>query len=327
MTAEGLGQEVSINHPEVSICLITYNHETFIRRAIEGVLSQEKPFTWELVIAEDCSTDCTRQIVQEYASRDPEHIRLILPPVNTRAMVWVDMMAAARGRWVAYLDGDDYWTDSGKLVKQRAFLAAHPDCTIVAHSMRVLDQSSGRFLAEHRPRGARLWYSLDDLVAMGPFFCNSSVMYRGSALPTCGPDRSVSRVGDWLLHLEAVRHGRIGYLDECMGVYRRMSTSKSAGNRKNFDWALQDLLYTLDRAQSFGASPDAVRRGEARIHFLGALAALEHCNFASFRHEIDASAATRQRISTMQRILVMLRATPRLARAVVRLYVRLSRQQ
>jgi len=314
-------------HPEVSICLITYNHAPFIRRAIEGVLAQEKPFTWELIIAEDCSTDGTREIVRTYAEQDPAHVRLILPPANTGAMVWVDLMAAARGRWVAYLDGDDYWTDPRKLVKQREFLLAHPDSSIVAHTMRVLDQASGRFLADHGPGSAKRWFDLDDLVERGTFFCNSSVMYRGDALPPEGPDRGATHVGDWLFHMQAAQHGRIGFLNERMGVYRSMPTSRSASNRRDVDGALGDLLYSLDRAKSFGASAGAVQRGAARAHFVMAVSALEHGNFPVFRREIDASAEAGPRISTMQRLLIALRRSPTVARAVIRAYARASRQR
>lgn len=314
--------------PEVSICLITFNHEPFIREAIGGVLAQEKPFTWELIIAEDCSTDRTRDIVRSCAAADPEHIRLLLPPVNTRAMVWVEMMASARGRWVAYLDGDDYWTDPQKLTKQRAFLLAHPEYALVAHPMRVLDQLSGRFLADHGPRTGQTSFDLDDLVETGTFFCNSAVMYRGSALPPGGPDRDVTHVGDWLLHMQAARHGRIGLLPEPMGVYRRTHNSKSAANRRDGVGAmLRDQLYSLERARDFGAHPTAIRRGLARAHFVAALSALEHRDFAVFRREIDASAATGERISTMQGLLIGLRRAPAMARAVMWSYAKASRQR
>jgi glycosyltransferase involved in cell wall biosynthesis len=314
--------------PEVSVCLITYNHEPFIREAIDGVLAQEKPFTWELIIAEDCSTDRTREIVRRYAAADPEHIRLLLPPANTRAMIWVEMMASARGRWVAYLDGDDYWTDPQKLGKQRAFLLAHPDCALVAHPVRVLDQASGRFLANHGPRTGRSTFDLDDLVESGTFFANSAVMYRASALPPGGPDRRVTHVGDWLLHMQAARQGWIGLLPEAMGVNRRSGSSKSAANRRHgVDAVLRDQLYSLERARGFGAHPRAIRRGQARAHFVGALSALEHRDFVVFRREIDASAATGERISPMQGLLIGLRHVPGIARAVMWSYARLRRQR
>ena len=68
--------------PLISVCLITYNHEKYIRKAIEGVLQQQTEFSFELIIAEDCSTDNTRKIVQEYADKFPTTIRLILQQKN-----------------------------------------------------------------------------------------------------------------------------------------------------------------------------------------------------------------------------------------------------
>jgi len=64
--------------PLLSVCLITYNHENYIRQAVEGVLMQQVNFDWELIIADDFSTDGTRAILQEYQQKFPDRIRLIL---------------------------------------------------------------------------------------------------------------------------------------------------------------------------------------------------------------------------------------------------------
>src|SRR5688572_11378120 len=109
--------------PIVSVCLITYNHVSFIRDAIEGVLSQKVNFPWEFIIADDFSVDGSRDIVVEYQKKYPELIRLILQEKNVGAANnWFDLMKAPKGKYIAYFEGDDYWIDDHKLQKQVDFL-------------------------------------------------------------------------------------------------------------------------------------------------------------------------------------------------------------
>ena len=97
--------------PLVSVVTITYNHAPYIAKCIEGVLMQQVNFPMEFIIAEDCSTDGTRTICEEYAAKYPDLIRLITSehnvgynPNELRAM------KAVRGKYIAYCEGDDYWT-------------------------------------------------------------------------------------------------------------------------------------------------------------------------------------------------------------------------
>jgi glycosyltransferase involved in cell wall biosynthesis len=310
--------------PEVSVCLITYAHERFVRPAIEGVLAQRTNFDWEFIIAEDFSPDATRAIVEEYGERYPQKIRLILPPANTKAKVWVDLMRAARGRYVAYLDGDDYWTATDKLQRQRDFLVANHDCAMVAHGMDVLDDATGRTMADSPPPGQRSRYSLDDLVEFGTIFRNSSVMYRAEALPKNGPDASLTRVGDWLLHIGAARHGLVGYLNDVMGVYRRAHSSQSTNNRHAPDIVCRELLYTLSEAERFGASSGALARGRARVHFDVAMGSLLVRNNAVFRREMAASLVDGHYVSRAHRTLAALRFVPELARRLLQGYQQIT---
>ena len=119
------------NVPLLSVCLITYNHENYIRQAIEGVLMQKVNFNWELIIAEDCSTDKTRDIILEYKKKHPDFIKLILQEKNVGpAKNWIELITKPNSKYIAYFEGDDYWTDPLKLQKQVGFLEANPDYVI-----------------------------------------------------------------------------------------------------------------------------------------------------------------------------------------------------
>ena len=121
----------------LSVVTITYNHAPYIAKCIEGVLMQQVNFPMEFIIAEDCSTDDTRTVCEEYAERCPELIRL-LP--SERNLGTVDnerrAIAAAKGKYVAVCEGDDYWTDPLKLQRQVNFLESHPDYSVCFHRYR-----------------------------------------------------------------------------------------------------------------------------------------------------------------------------------------------
>lgn len=127
----------------VSVLMITYNHENFIREAIEGVLMQKTDFPVELIIGEDCSTDSTRKICLEYKAKYPDKIRLLLPEFNLGVMRnFIETMQAATGKYIALCEGDDYWTDQYKLQKQVDFLEANSDYSCCFHRYDILDEET-----------------------------------------------------------------------------------------------------------------------------------------------------------------------------------------
>lgn len=121
--------------PCVSVCMITYNHERYIAQAIDGVLMQETDFPIELLIHDDASTDRTAEIVREYEKKHPSIIKAIYQTENQYSKgnpPWVINLKRAQGEFIAYCEGDDYWTDPRKLQKQVDYLNANPDCGLVA---------------------------------------------------------------------------------------------------------------------------------------------------------------------------------------------------
>lgn len=107
-------------HPVVSVHMITYNHEPYIRQAIEGVMMQKTDFEFELVIGEDCSTDKTREICFEYQKKHPDKIRVLWwhENVSKHGGNGGRVLSRCRGQFIAFCEGDDYWTDPLKLQKQ-----------------------------------------------------------------------------------------------------------------------------------------------------------------------------------------------------------------
>lgn len=116
-------------HPVVSVHMITYNHEPYIRQAIEGVMMQQTDFEFELVIGEDCSRDKTREICFEYQRKHPDKIRVLWWHENVSKLGGNDVRVTlhCRGDFIAFCEGDDYWIDPLKLQKQVDAMRDNPN--------------------------------------------------------------------------------------------------------------------------------------------------------------------------------------------------------
>jgi glycosyltransferase involved in cell wall biosynthesis len=205
-----------------SVAMMTYNHECYIAQAIESVLMQETDFPVELVIGEDFSTDGTRAIVQEYADRYPGRIRLLLPERNQGMNANFEAtLTACRGRYVALLEGDDYWTDPHKLQKQVDLLEAHPECSMAVAKTDVYQLEDGQFqykeTLEGKPK-ALLYF--DD--------CSDACYLHTSTyvIPKVTIDFVMNRyqhnivLGDTALRYILLDIGPFAFLQETVSVYR-----------------------------------------------------------------------------------------------------------
>lgn len=121
------------DQPLLSICILTYNHVNFIKHAVESVLAQKTDFKIEVCIGEDQSNDGTREICQKYAEQNPEKIRLFLRDRKDNIKIMgratgrynmLETVKSARGKYIATLEGDDYWIDPLKCQKQVDILEA-----------------------------------------------------------------------------------------------------------------------------------------------------------------------------------------------------------
>ena len=147
----------------VSICCITYNHAQFIRKALDGFLMQEPPTgvskddAWyEILIHDDASTDGTDDIIREYAAKYPGKIFPLYEEVNQYSQGKenvIDMYnyGRAKGKYIAYCEGDDYWTDPLKLRKQVDFMEKHPDYSVCFHCYRSYSVKNDVFRENTQP--------------------------------------------------------------------------------------------------------------------------------------------------------------------------------
>ena len=207
------------SQPVVSVPLITYNHEPHIAQALESVLMQKTHFPIEIVVGEDCSTDKTREIVVEYQNRYPHLIRALLPERNQGPFRNVTAtLNACRGTYIAALEGDDYWTSADKLQRQVDFFEAHPDCAICFHKVLVIDDT-GREAPRTIPLESKPISTLEDLLP-GNFIPSCSAIWRNGLFAALPEWVEEVKFSDWVIHVLNAEHGNIGFIDDCMAVYR-----------------------------------------------------------------------------------------------------------
>jgi len=206
--------------PLVSVIVVTYQHERFIRQAIDSILAQQTAFPVEILISEDLSPDRTREMVIDLQRQHPDTIRLFFSDRNQNDnAVTTRAWAAARGRYVALLDGDDYWTDPAKLQTQVDFLEQHPEVVVCGHAVAVVDED-GR-----ERRGSLYGFGEDrylsrEALAEGAGLPTPSVMFRNTG--TLPPEPAFSSVfnGDCFLFAWLANFGA-GYLSgQVMAVHR-----------------------------------------------------------------------------------------------------------
>jgi glycosyltransferase involved in cell wall biosynthesis len=206
--------------PLVSVVLRTYGHAPFIAQAIESVLVQRTAFPFELVIGEDCSTDGTREIVESYGRAYPEIVKPVLPERNVgHGEMLRQALAATRGELIAYLDGDDYWSSTTKLARQVEFLRANPDCHDCFHDVSLVYDEAGVPSGTISPRFAEEHFGIEQIV-MECFVPAPAMMFRRSVFEELEPEAFDSAWLDWIIHLEAAKHGPLGYIPEVMACYR-----------------------------------------------------------------------------------------------------------
>ncbi len=207
--------------PLVTVVVLTYNHETFIEQAVLSVLAQRTSFPIDVLIGEDCSTDRTREILRRLDATNPGRMTLLFREQNLGlSRNLQDCRERVRGKYMAILEGDDYWIDSGKLQKTADAMEAHPDWSMVFHSARNFydDGTADDLIAPVNPPAAPL--GVPELLLENRVPTHSVSMFRQGLIERT-PDWHVKlRIGDWALNILHADRGPIGFLPDVMTAYR-----------------------------------------------------------------------------------------------------------
>lgn len=276
--------------PLVSVYLVSYNQEKYIREGLESVLSQKGNFQLEIVVADDASTDSTAQIIAEYKRRYPDVIVPILRTVNIgpNANI-IDAISHCTGEFIAHMDGDDLMLP-GKIQAQLDVFASHADCMIVAHNMNVFEGDDLGNVWLYNKVPMKKCRDINDIVRNGAQICNSSNMFRRSCLKNGLPYLPTKVVGDWLFHIQKLRSGNLYYIDTILGCYRRNNGSLVRKNIDNIELIMQDLLLTIEVAKSYPeVTHESILYANSRVYLERSIRYLEAGNVLKFKSLIAAS--------------------------------------
>ena len=221
--------------PLVTVLVTTYNQEKYIAQALDSVLAQKTDFPFEIYVSEDCGTDGTRTILQDYARRYPDRIRLNLRDKNVGiSRNWYEGLCAARGEYVCTLEGDDWWLDDCKLQKQMNFLREHPDYVAVSHTIRQTDDAGNIYGCE--PQDPRILGhdATPQLFLQGvTFSCTACLVKNLFRTPDAARERCVTAnrsIADFALCMLFLDAGKVFVMDEPLSAYRVAGTDTAHQN-------------------------------------------------------------------------------------------------
>jgi glycosyltransferase involved in cell wall biosynthesis len=224
--------------PIVSLLLLTYNHSEFIAQAINSILEQKVNFDYEILIGDDCSSDGTCEIVDSYAKKYPNLIKTIRSEQNVGALRNEKrLMEASQGKYIAFLEGDDYWVDQFKLQKQVDFLEANPDYGLVHGDVNHYYQDSGKTLYKVNTESQNISDNVFiSILKPNPLFIKTAtVCFRKELINHFNYDLAIKQnwpLTDLPLWLDISYNSKIHYFDQVFATYRLLN--ESASRTKSF---------------------------------------------------------------------------------------------
>lgn len=247
----------------VSVFMLTYNQVHFVGQAIQSALDQEADFPIRLVIGDDCSTDGTLDVIKDLMHNHPGRIELLTHDTNLGiGRNFLRTLRACRGRYVAILDGDDYWIDPHKLADQVALLEDDPACAIVYSNVRQIAPTGVAKIYRHQPPKRRSHF---DEMVHDNFIPSVSCVLRNRARRDSPPEWIANLpFGDWPLYLWTLTDGgRVAHLDRVTAVYR-LGIGASSGMRRDsvaISRIKQRILTHMLHDSDFTERRTQIRRG------------------------------------------------------------------
>jgi len=215
---------------KVSVTILTYNQAAFIGQAIESALNQETNFAYEILVGDDFSTDGTREVILDYQKRFPDKVKSVLHPKNlgqNGLFNTIETLKLAKGKYIAPLDGDDYWTSPNKLQRQVNFMESHPDFSACFHNA-LITYEDGSPAHEVNAADQKAVIDMDDLIGEDEiwFMATSAVLFKNNLMHYPGWFLK-STSGDIPRYVILAKHGSIGYVPGTMSVYRKNKAGAS----------------------------------------------------------------------------------------------------
>ena len=224
----------------VSIVCNAYNHEKYIADSLDSFIEQKTNFGFEILVHDDASTDRTADIIREYQEKYPDIIKPIYQTENQYSkgvkISRIIQYPRAQGKYVAFCEGDDYWTDCDKLQKQYDILQAHPGIDICAHAASRVKPDTKDVLGCICPAKSSGILAVEQVVSGGGgFVATNSLMFRKNIFDNLLPFYSYLEF-DYTLQILGSLRGGMYYIADNMAAYRQGvsgSWTERIGKEKN----------------------------------------------------------------------------------------------
>jgi len=247
-----------MNIPAVSVCVFTYNYQSYLSEAIESILTQKTNFEIEILIYDDCSTDTTFEIALSYAEKYPEKVRAYQNPTNIGGTKnWIKAIQACKGKYIALLDGDDYFSDSLKLQTQFDTLENNNKYVLCFHSVDEIYDDAPEL--NKTVEFQNEIYSLSDFMLNGWFVRTSSTFFKNGVLPQTIPDwvHEYPYRFDTILHVFLCMHGDAFNVKKSMSVWRKHKKGMSF-------WLMTNMIDNAKKKISLSKKLNEIAGGQFR---------------------------------------------------------------
>lgn len=257
------------HNPKVSVHMPAFNHGPYIGKALDSVLMQKVNFPYEIVVGEDASTDETREVTLAYARQYPKIVRVLLHPRNLGIYENdQSIIQACRGRYVAWLESDDYWTSPDKLQMQVDLMDRLPDHSACFHRAGHVGDSELPPTWRGGPPRPQSFYTVDDLLEEGHFVPSCTAVFRTELARDAAAWTRDTPFLETTYFVRFALKGKIGFLDQEMAMFRCRAggiygaSSRTRGVRSAIrTHRLLGKHLGLDRRESY-------RRGLRRLYLL-----------------------------------------------------------
>lgn len=242
--------------PLVSIRCLVYNHEPYLRQCLDGFVMQKTTFPFEAIVHDDASTDGSAAIIREYAEKYPDIIKPIYETENQYSKHDgslgrnIRAVASPNAKYIAFCEGDDYWTDPYKLQLQIDFLETHPDYSFSVHDFKVYEEVNQKFRDVHpisflKDGEEQYTLTLHDF-KRGLFFTQTlTCVYRISSIRE-SRFRLYEAQFDMTLFYALLTQGKCVIFNRVMGVYRTHPGSVTSGkNGRTFHDRMDSKLLKM----------------------------------------------------------------------------------
>ncbi len=284
------------NDSLVTVRCITFKQEKFIAQTIESIVAQQTTFKYQVIIHDDASPDGNPEIIRRYAEKYPDKIVAVLNHVNQysnpNGSIWNTIRPYMRGKYVAFIEGDDYWTDPLKLQKQIEYMEAHPECTMCYGKAIVYNQKMDRVLAYTVGREVSGFKELlvKNVVPTLTAILRDEIMEEYTFWNREWRDKHKKwYMGDRAMWLYASLKGKVHFFDEVFSCYRQLEESESHSTTIEKVLRFEESSYdmTLFFIEHFCPDDEELKQKMAYLHVKNDIMSYISCShFFRARREI-----------------------------------------